>query len=137
MWKKRETHLVDIYKTTLPKDECKANKSQPPVLLNSDKRKMVNSSTRIYQGKDFDVFGKEQLEEQSPLYSLEQDTLPRTEFKRGQIEVLSNIIKKRRTEATADGVFITTMLAANAPIASIFVSKSDDNNNDNDDLAYY
>ncbi|KAG2200014.1 hypothetical protein INT47_000364 [Mucor saturninus] len=97
---------------------------------------MVNSSTEIYQGKDFDIFGKEPLEESHPLYSLEHDTLPRTEFKRGQIEDLSDIIKKRRTDVAADGIFIATKIAENAPIASIFVTKND-TDNDDDDLAYY
>lgn len=130
MWKKRDRHLVDIYKTT--KDESKVNE----LLFLCDERKMINSSTTIYQGKDFDVFGKEQLEEPYPFNSLEHDSQPRTEFKRGQIEVLSDIIKKRKTDVVEDGVFMASTLAANAPIASIFVAKND-TDNDDDDLAYY
>lgn len=130
MWKKRDRHLVDIYKIT--KDETKINE----LLFHDNKRKMVNSSTTVYQGNDFDVFGKEPLEESYPLYSLEHDTLPRIEFKRGQTEDLSDIIKKRRKDVAGDGIFIVTKITKNAPIPNIFTTKND-TDNDDDDLAYY
>jgi hypothetical protein len=191
MWKKRETHIFDIYKNNQASDDfllplttatvntngnhgntiyssVNMSKSHPSLLFhsndsNSEKpltKKKSSSSTLIYAGNDFDVFGKEQSEEHfAPLYSIEQFTptklrkerylkgevLLRTEqeFKRGQVEaMLQNtiIIKKRRTTNITGpeqkDFFLESTASIKTPAASMFVEDSDEHNED-DDLAYY
>lgn len=112
----------------------------------------------IYQGNEFDVFGKDAAEEQfAPLYSKEQftprnkdkmddtkrDILLRTEQKRGHMEAMlqhTAIIKKRKMSPIiaaplANHVFIKSTAAINTPIASIFVHPKQDH--EDEDLAYY
>ncbi|CAO3615540.1 unnamed protein product [Mucor hiemalis] len=98
------------------------SQSHPSLLFSNEstevKRKGPNT---IYQGNEFDVFGKEQLEEHfAPLYSIEQFTpsksrrerylkgeiLLRTEqeFKRGQIEAMIHDtanLKRRKTSGSS------------------------------------
>lgn len=195
MWKKRDSHLLDVYKNQKSKDDfllpvptisddndnshnsttiyscANMSQSHPSLLFTNStiestevKRK---DPTTIYQGSDFDVFGKEQLEEHfAPLYSIEQFTprksrreryikgeiLLRTEqeFKRGQIEAMIHDtanLKRRKTTgssstakedvAVMNGVFIKSTAAINTPAASIFLANKDNSHNEDDDLAYY
>lgn len=116
MWKKRERHLVDIYRLNVDNDE----------LTKLDKRKMINSSYKVYQGNEFDVFGKDsQIEKEerfSPLYSKQpankeiQQELKRT---RKVDTVISNTIKKRKI-VLPNVIFTRNMASADSPIVGIF-----------------
>ncbi|KAK4513611.1 Nuclear control of ATPase protein 2 [Mucor velutinosus] len=151
MWKKREIHILDVYKN----DELEALEEHKVVKLTNPH--YPRNGNTIYQGNEFDVFGKDATEEQfAPLYSKEQftpknkekmddtkrDILLRTEQKRGHIEAMlqhTTIIKKRKMSPIAaplsNHVFIKSTAAINTPIASIFVDPKQDH--EDEDLAYY
>lgn len=149
MWKKRDSHLLDVYKNQKSKDDfllpvatisddndsnhnpttiyscANMSQSHPSLLFTNATNESTEAKrkdpTTIYQGSDFDVFGKEQLEEHfAPLYSIEQFTptksrreryvkgeiLLRTEqeFKRGQIEAMIHDtanLKRRKTSGSS------------------------------------
>lgn len=156
MWKKRENHILDVYKN----DEREALEEHKDIRLTNPH--YPRNGNKIYQGSEFDVFGKDTAEEQfAPLYSKEQftprnkekmddtkrDILLRSEQKRGHLEAMlqhTTIIKKRKMSpiaaaATAaplsNHVFIKSTAAFNTPIASIFVDSKQDH--EDEDLAYY
>jgi hypothetical protein len=178
MWKKRDTHIVDIYKnqnnkSDLDQDQldsrsigAKTDLAMDPatdIATGSSSASVARviskirttSSKRIYQGKDFDIFGKEEAEEHfAPLYSIEQFTPKHNkqkerykkgeillrpehqEFKRGQVEVIATMIKKRKVVIDSPHIFIKSTAAANTPIARIFVEPSEEHEDDTIDLAY-
>ncbi|CEP17447.1 hypothetical protein [Parasitella parasitica] len=150
MWKHREKHILDIYKNdrlVIEQNLTRKPSSQHP----------SNETIKMYQGNEFDVFGKDPNEEQfAPLYSKEQFTpknkekmdklkreiLLRTDQKRGHMEALlqhTAVIKKRKvspgTASTSNNVFFKSTAAINSPIASIFVDPKQDNQDE--DMAYY
>jgi hypothetical protein len=154
MWKKREAHILDIYKNDQLVIEQKLIRK-----TDTQHSLAANEKNKIYQGNEFDVFGKDCIEEFAPLYSKEQftpknkekmdetkrDILLRTEQKRGQTEAMfqhTSIIKKRKmspittTASTPPNhLFIKSTAAINSPIASIFVDPKQDH--EDGDLAYY
>ncbi|KAG2233941.1 hypothetical protein INT48_009754 [Thamnidium elegans] len=95
-------------------------------LTKLDKRKMINSSYKVYQGNEFDVFGKDsQIEKEerfSPLYSKQpankkiQQELKRT---RKVDTAISNTIKKRKI-VLPKVIFTRNMASADSPIVGIF-----------------
>lgn len=198
MWKKRESHLLDIYKNNKSKDDfllplattSKSNsndgdkntlyscsnmsQSYPSLLLTTTtttnepaKITKRHSTNAIYQGNEFDVFGKDQLEEHfAPLYSIEQFTpttanprierylkgeiLLRTEqeFKRGQIEAMindtSNNIKRRKTFNSSETEDVTLIdgvfMKSTAPVntpAASIFFVKDNNSHPEDDDLAY
>ncbi|KAL9542522.1 dolichol-P-mannose synthesis [Mucor bainieri] len=140
MWKKREHHILDVYKNDEEEEQHKVMKLTNP--------HYPRNGNTIYQGNEFDVFGKDATEEQfAPLYSKEQftprnkekmddtkqDILLRTEQKRGHLEAMlqhTTIIKKRKMSPIAaaaaaaplsNHVFIKSTAAINTPIAILNV----------------
>ncbi|KAI8643080.1 hypothetical protein BD408DRAFT_415551 [Parasitella parasitica] len=153
MWKNREKHILDIYKN----DQLVVERN----LTRQPTQHPSNEKSKMYQGNEFDVFGKDSKEEQfAPLYSKEQFTPKnkdkmdgskretllktelKTELKRGQVEALMQhtiIIKKRKvspvTTPTSSNVFFKSTAAINSPIANMFVDPKQDHQDK--DLAYY
>jgi hypothetical protein len=158
MWKKRDTHILDIYKNQNNKSDPDEDQSDAKTAIDLSSKTRSTSSKTIYQGKDFDIFGKEQAQEHfAPLYSIEQFTPKHNkqkerykkgeillrpesqEFKRVQVEAIATVIKKRKiidNSPMPSHVFIKSTAAANTPIARIFIEPSEEHEDDTIDLAY-
>lgn len=171
MWRKRDTHTLDTYKSQNNKSDHDEDQSDSRSTCSLATDSSSNSvakelskarnapSQKIYQGKDFDIFGKEETEEHfAPLYSIEQFTPKHNkqkesykkgeillrpehqEFKRGPIEAVTTLMKKRKVidndSPMPSHVFIKSTAAANTPIARIFVEPSEEHEDDTIDLAY-
>ncbi|OBZ88821.1 hypothetical protein A0J61_03119 [Choanephora cucurbitarum] len=119
MWKHRESHLVDIYKTN-PESEKKATMQ-------------TSDAKPIYPGCEFDVFQSttQSKEDQfAPLYSVEKVTpKPIEPYQAEDVYAQANQTTNKHATPSIAHVFIQPTASIHTPIANMFLEKQKDDSN--------